>query len=140
MKWNISYIELRMWNQVSYDLRSYESNVFLQTTLVSYRSANKFDCLVYEMFFTNWNLLSTVVFYRWFLSLNDVFLDLFAGVLLKQLRIMGNTKIILTHHSRLNFYSPTNKTFCTLLTYYSLLLCHYYNFFFIDCSYIKYYT
>ena len=24
--WNISFIELRMWNQVSYDPRSYESN------------------------------------------------------------------------------------------------------------------
>ena len=22
--WNVSYIELRIWNQVSYDLRSYE--------------------------------------------------------------------------------------------------------------------
>ena len=25
--WNISYIELQIWNQVSYDLRSYERNL-----------------------------------------------------------------------------------------------------------------
>ena len=36
--WNISYIKLRIWNQVSYDHRSYERNVIKQLRIEARKS------------------------------------------------------------------------------------------------------
>ena len=36
--WNVSYIELRIWNQVSYDHRSYERNRVKQSRIEAWKS------------------------------------------------------------------------------------------------------
>ena len=36
--WNVSYIELRIWNQVSYDLHSYERNYVKQLRIEAWKS------------------------------------------------------------------------------------------------------